>query len=174
METATLRGGSRVGAVVSATVDGPVPALDWSYAVDELRRYADGAATPVCRAHVRLFWEPEIHARPVAIADCVLVLESGGTVVVAGAVGATMHATIDDLIECLRCRLGDIARRELDCSVTRRALSTEQRSRGPGSEPDALGAEGRVVEHDVVGPTGLHLADLEAADRSGPEVHARG
>jgi ribosome-associated translation inhibitor RaiA len=104
---------TRGESVVTATIDGPVSALDWTYALDQLRKLSDRGTTPGYWAHVHFFSEPASQPRPVAIAECAIVLHGSSKVVVAGAVGTTMRAAVDDLTARLRRRFRDIARRDL-------------------------------------------------------------
>jgi ribosome-associated translation inhibitor RaiA len=92
--------------VVTATFSGPVSALDWTYALDELRRVSDDAAPAGYCAHVHLASEPVSHPRPVAIAECAVVLDGSSKVIVAGAVASTMQAAVDELTPRLRRRIG--------------------------------------------------------------------
>jgi ribosome-associated translation inhibitor RaiA len=73
---------------------------------DELRTFCNSSTKPVIRADARLFSDPTTHRRPVATAECVVVIEDG-TVVDASAVATTMRQAIDELIVRLRRRLRD-------------------------------------------------------------------
>ena len=108
----TADGYQIVGAesVVTATIDGPVSALDWLYALDRLRALLERASTPGYRAHVHFFSESASHPSPVAIVECAIVFEGSSKVIVAGAVGTTMHAAVDDLTVRLARRLRDVTR----------------------------------------------------------------
>jgi ribosome-associated translation inhibitor RaiA len=76
------------------------------YAFDELRKLCNSSTEPVIRANVRLCAEPAKYPKPVAVADCLVIIDDG-TVVVAGAVATTMRQAIDELIMRLRRRLSD-------------------------------------------------------------------
>jgi hypothetical protein len=104
----------RPRSVVTATIDGPVSTLDWTYALGELHRLSGGAATPGYCAHAHFLAEPTSHSRPVAIAECAIFVEGSNKVVVAGTVGTTMRSAVDELTKRLRRRLGDTPERELE------------------------------------------------------------
>jgi ribosome-associated translation inhibitor RaiA len=87
---------------VTAIIDGPVPGLDGFYAFDEVRKLSQRAASAVCGAQMRLGLQT--YPRPVAIAECVVILESG-TAVIAGAVASTMREAVDELMMRLHRRL---------------------------------------------------------------------
>jgi ribosome-associated translation inhibitor RaiA len=93
--------------VVTATFNGAVSALDWTYALDELRRVSDDAAPAGYCAHAHLTSEPVSHPRPLAIAECAVVLDGSSRVIVAGAVATTMQAAVDELTLRLRRRIGN-------------------------------------------------------------------
>jgi hypothetical protein len=100
--------------VVTATIDGPASARDWLYGLDRTRQLFERGSTPGYRAHLHFFSESASHPSPVAIAECAIVLEGSSNVVVAGAVGATMRAAVDDLTARLARRFRDIARRDCE------------------------------------------------------------
>jgi hypothetical protein len=92
--------------VLTEIIDGPVDLTERIYAFDELRKLCNGSTEPVIRANARLCSEPAKYPKPVAIADCVVLIDDG-TVVVAGAVATTMRQAVDELIMRLRRRLSD-------------------------------------------------------------------
>jgi ribosome-associated translation inhibitor RaiA len=108
--------------VLTQIIDGPIEPAERIYAFDELRKFCNSSTKPVIRADARLFSEPKTHPRPIAIAECAVVVD-GGTVVVAGAVGNTVRQAIDELIGRLRRRLRD---------STSRGHGLEQRKTGTG------------------------------------------
>jgi hypothetical protein len=101
----------RTSPILTAIIDGPVSALDRTYAFEELRKLSHRAATPVDRARARLFSEPTTHPKPVAVAECALVME-GGKIVVAGGVGSTVREAVDEMMVRLRRRVDEIAIRD--------------------------------------------------------------
>ena len=88
-------------------IDGPVSALDRTYAFEELRNLCHHTAIPVDSARARLFSEPTTHPIPVAVAECALVLQ-GGKVIVAGAVGSTVREAIDEMMVRLGRRVEEV------------------------------------------------------------------
>jgi ribosome-associated translation inhibitor RaiA len=97
--------------VLTEMIDGPVELNERIYAFDELRKLCNSSTEPVIRANARLCSEPAKYPNPVAVADCLVVIDDG-TVVVAGAVATTMRQAIDELIMRLRRRLSDHTHRE--------------------------------------------------------------
>jgi ribosome-associated translation inhibitor RaiA len=96
--------------ILAAIIDGPVSALDRTYAFEELRKLSHRATIPVDSANVRLFSEPTTQPRPVAVAECALVIE-GGKIIVAGAVGSTVREAVDEMMVRLRRRVEERATR---------------------------------------------------------------
>jgi hypothetical protein len=91
---------------VTAIIDGPVPGLDRVYAFDAIRTLSDRATTEVCGAQMRLSLRNQ--PSPVAMAEYVMILESGKAVI-AGAVATTMREAVDELMMRLQRRLRQIA-----------------------------------------------------------------
>jgi ribosome-associated translation inhibitor RaiA len=96
---------------LTAIIDGPIEPAERIQVFDELRKFCNSSTKLVIRADARLFFDPTTHRRPVATAECVVVIEDG-TVVVAGAVATTMRQAVDELIVRLRRRLQDSTSRE--------------------------------------------------------------
>ena len=101
---------------LTAMIDGPIEPAERIQVFDELRKVCNGSTKPVIRAAARLFSDPTTRPRPVAIAECVLVVDDG-TVVVAGAVATTMRQAIEVLTVLLRRRLRDSTSRETGLEV---------------------------------------------------------
>ncbi len=97
--------------VLTEIIDGPVELTERIYAFDELRKLCNSSTEPVIRANARLCSDPTTRPRPVAIAECVVLIDDG-TVVVAGAVATTTRQAIDELIMRLRRRLSDHTHQE--------------------------------------------------------------
>ncbi len=97
--------------VFTEIIDGPVELNERIYALDELRKLCNSSMESVIRANARLCSKPAKYPKPVAVADCLVVIDDG-TVVVAGAVATTMRRAIDELIMRLRRRLSDHTQRE--------------------------------------------------------------
>ena len=98
--------------ILTELIDGPVPIVDRIYAFDKLREVCHRSVLTVHQAQARLRCEPAHHATPVATAECAVVLD-GGTIVVAGAVGTSMHQAVDEMIARLRRRLRERAAQKL-------------------------------------------------------------
>jgi hypothetical protein len=86
---------------ITASVAGSVAELDRVYVLDELGKLFASSTREVCRAHARLFADPDTHARPVAIAVCVIAT-GDKKIVIAGALGDTVGRAVDDLMVRLR------------------------------------------------------------------------
>lgn len=91
---------------LTAIINGPIEPAERIYAFDELRKFGNSSTKPVKRADARLFSDPTTRPRPVATAECVVVVDDG-TVLVTGAVATTMRQAIDEVIVRLRRRLRD-------------------------------------------------------------------
>ena len=89
---------------VSQFVDGPVSADDRAYASHMLEQVSRDSPCGVRRARVRLFAEHDSVLGGPAIAEAVIMLQSG-SVICAGSVAGTMPEAVDDLRERLRGRL---------------------------------------------------------------------
>ena len=96
--------------MLSEIIDGPVAPLDRVHAFDVLRGICRRAPRPVCSARARLTSVPLGGAKPLAIAEAILVLD-GGLVVCAGSEATTMRDAVDDVAARLRRRLANIAGR---------------------------------------------------------------
>jgi ribosome-associated translation inhibitor RaiA len=91
---------------LTAIIDGPIEPAERIQMFDELRKFCNSSTKPVMRADARLFSDPTTLPRPVAIAECVVVIDDG-TLVDASAVATTMRQAINEVVVRLRRRLRD-------------------------------------------------------------------
>jgi hypothetical protein len=121
----------RPAATMTEIVEGPVPAADRIYALDQIHSICRAAPRAVQRARVRLCVQPHPIGDAPAAADCLLLVD-GALIICAGSAASSMREAIDGLAARLLLRVPPLDFLAVDGGLTYKEMTalTEQLSTG--------------------------------------------